>query len=62
MPDSGIKFINGLGMKTRVRAQWIIAVLFGVWACSLPAFADEVHTYGADFDLLIPATDDPQSK
>ena len=58
VPGSGIKFINGLGMKARVRVQRIVLIFVGLGACSLPAFADEVYTYQADFDLKIPADKD----
>ncbi len=42
-------------MDTHSRAQWIVAVLLGVVAFSIPVFADEVYTYSGDFDLQIPA-------
>jgi len=42
--------------------QWIVAVLLGLGALSFPVFADEVYTYGGDFDLTIPASEDPRSE
>jgi len=42
--------------------QWIVAVLFGLGALSFPVFADEIYTYGSDFDLPIPAPEDPRSE
>ncbi|MCH7558641.1 MAG: proprotein convertase P-domain-containing protein [Planctomycetes bacterium] len=45
-------------MDTRSRAQWIVAVLFGVGAMSFPVFANEVYTYSGDFNLQIPAEPD----
>ena len=38
--------------------QWIVTVLFGLGALSFPVFADEVYTYGSDFNLQIPAEHD----
>ena len=49
-------------MDTQSRAQWIVAVLLGVVALSIPVFADEVYTYSGDFDLSIPSPEDPQSE
>ena len=45
-------------MDTHSRAQWIVAVLFGVGAMSFPVFAGEVYTYSGDFNLQIPAEPD----
>ena len=45
-------------MYTHSRAQWIVAVLFGVSAMSFPVFAGEVYTYSGDFNLQIPAEPD----
>jgi len=45
-------------MYTHSRAQWVVAVLFGVGAMSLPVFAGEVYTYSGDFNLQIPAEPD----
>ena len=45
-------------MNTRSRAQWIVEVLLGVGALSLPVFASEVYTYSGDFNLQIPAEPD----
>jgi len=51
-----MKFIDGLAMKTHGRTKWIVAILLGVGACCLPAFADEVYTYTYQGDFLqIPA-------
>ena len=55
LPGSGIKLTDGLRMDTHSHTKWIVAVLLGVGAMSLPVFANEVYTYGADFDLRIPA-------
>jgi hypothetical protein len=49
-------------MDTHSRAQWIVAVLLGVGALSFPVFAGEVYTYRGDFDLPIPAPEDPLSE
>jgi len=62
LPGSGIKLTGGLRMDTQSRTQWIVAVLLGVGAMSLPVFADEVYIYGRDFDLSIPSPEDPQSE
>ena len=45
-------------MYTHSRAQWIVAVLFGVGTMSFPVFAGEVYTYSGDFNLQIPAEPD----
>jgi len=45
-------------MDAQSRLQWIVAVLFGLGALSFPVFADEVYTYGGDFNLQIPAEQD----
>jgi len=45
-------------MDAQSCVQWIVAVLFGLGALSFPVFADEVYTYGGDFNLQIPADPD----
>ena len=45
-------------MDAQSCVQWIVAVLLGLGALSFPVFADEVYTYGGDFNLQIPADPD----
>ena len=56
--SSYIKHIVGLRMDAQSCVQWIVAVLLGLGALSFPVFADEVYTYGGDFNLQIPADPD----
>ena len=49
-------------MDTRSRAQWSVAILLWIGAFCFPVFADEVYTYSGDFDLPIPAPEDPRSE
>lgn len=53
--SSRIKYLVGLRMDAQSCVQWIVAVLLGLEALSFPVFANEVYTYGGDFNLQIPA-------
>jgi len=49
-------------MDARSEVQWIVVILVVVVGASFPVFAGPVHIYGGDFNLPIPALDDPKSE
>ena len=49
-------------MNARSSVQWIVAFFFMAAGFSYPVFAGPTIIYGGDFDLPIPAPDDPQSE
>ncbi len=49
-------------MSARSSVQWIVAFFFMVVGLSCPVFAGPTVIYGGDFDLPIPALDDPESE
>ena len=49
-------------MNARSSVQWIVAFFFMAAGVGSPVFAGATVIYGGDFDLPIPAPDDPQSK
>ena len=49
-------------MNARSSVQWIVAFFFMAAGFGSPVFAGPTVIYGGDFDLPIPAPDDPQSE
>jgi hypothetical protein len=49
-------------MNARSSVQWIVAFFFMVAGLGSPVFAGPTIIYGGDFDLPIPAPDDPESE
>ncbi len=49
-------------MNVRSSVQWIVAFFFMAAGVGSPVFAGPTVIYGGDFDLPIPAPDDPQSE
>ena len=49
-------------MNARSSVQWIVAFFFMAAGLGSSVFADPTIIYGGDFDLPIPAPDDPQSE
>ncbi len=49
-------------MNVRSSVQWIVAFFFMAVGFSSPVFAGQTFIYGGDFDLPIPAPDDPESE